>query len=68
MKNAQRVTSDFGIIAQNESYCYKLLVQPLGKHVRTISQRKIRSKANEIKCLRADPEQGIRASLYRIMV
>ena len=29
---------------------------------------KVRSKANEIKCLRADPEQGIRASLYRIMV
>ena len=29
---------------------------------------KVRSKANEIKCLRAEPEQGIRASLYRIMV
>ena len=73
MKNAQRVTSDFGFIAQNESYCYKLLVQPLGKHIRKaytydFSTKKYAQKAYEIKCLRADPKQGIRASVYRIMM
>ena len=67
-KRSKSHTSDFGI-AENEFYCYNVLVQPLGKHVRSISQRKkIRSKANEIKFLRADPEQGIRALLYRILV
>ena len=29
---------------------------------------KVRSKANEIKRLRADPEEGIRALLYQILV